>query len=145
MSPKRCIFEYNFTKEDFDTVIKEMTLSFNKAVVDPGEMVGIVSAQSIGEPTSQLTLDTKHFAGKMSSANMGVGRIQELINYSKDIKTPMMTIYFNDDISSNVDIVNNIKTNFKFVSIRELINSAEIIYFLNDSSSYGKLINEGQC
>ena len=70
-----------------------MTLSFNKAVVDPGEMVGIVSAQSIGEPTSQLTLDTKHFAGKMSSANMGVGRVK-LINYSKDIKTPMMTIYF---------------------------------------------------
>ena len=142
LNPKRCIFEYNFTTEDFDTVMKEMILSFNKAVVDPGEMVGIISAQSIGEPTSQLTLDTKHFAGKMSSANMGVGRIQELINYSKSIKTPMMTIYFDDEISSNTEIVNNIKTNFKFVSIRELINSAEIIYFLNDSSSYGKLIND---
>ena len=55
LSPKLCILQYKFTKSKFDSLINDIYNAFNKALVSPGEMVGIIAAQSIGEPTSQLS------------------------------------------------------------------------------------------
>ena len=60
---------------------------------------GIIAAQSVGEPTSQLNLDSKHAAGKggiNTGATSGIPRIEELLGFSKNIKTPQMMIYFDD-------------------------------------------------
>jgi hypothetical protein len=54
LAPKRCLYEYKFNKEKFDRVIEEIIDSFNKSTVQPGEMVGIVGAQSQGEPLTKL-------------------------------------------------------------------------------------------
>jgi DNA-directed RNA polymerase beta' subunit len=130
LCPKKCIFKYGLSKKDLNDLVKEIKLSFIKALVQPGEMVGIVAAQSIGEPTSQITLNTKHSAGvaAKSSTNMGVSRIDELLHYSKDIKTPQMVVYFNDDISDDRTKVNKISSYLTHLTIKELINSAEIYY-----------------
>lgn len=56
INPKKCIVEYKITKEMFDRMIDDIKLAFSKAIVEPGEMVGIVAAQSIGEPTSQMSM-----------------------------------------------------------------------------------------
>jgi DNA-directed RNA polymerase beta' subunit len=56
LCPKKCIFEYGLTSNDFDKLIDDIKLSFIKALVVPGEMVGIIAAQSIGEPTSQMSI-----------------------------------------------------------------------------------------
>ena len=56
IGPKRCIVEYKLSKENFDNMMKDIKLAFSKAMVEPGEMVGIVAAQSIGEPTSQMSV-----------------------------------------------------------------------------------------
>jgi DNA-directed RNA polymerase beta' subunit len=55
LSPKRCIFEYKFNKQQFDIVVNDIIKSFNKSIVEPGEMVGMIAAQSIGEPTTQMS------------------------------------------------------------------------------------------
>lgn len=55
MSPKRCLIEYELNKAQFDEIVKEIVSSFNKNMVEPGEMVGIIAAQSLGEPTTQLS------------------------------------------------------------------------------------------
>jgi DNA-directed RNA polymerase III subunit RPC1 len=62
------------------------------AHVDPGEAVGAIAAQSIGEPGTQMTLKTFHFSG-ISSMNvtLGVPRLVEIINASKNISTPIIT------------------------------------------------------
>ena len=54
LAPKRCIDEYKFNKEQFDRVFHDIVTSFNKSIVEPGEMVGIIGAQSIGEPVTHL-------------------------------------------------------------------------------------------
>tara|TARA_Y100000780_G_C13695839_1_gene422085 strand:+ start:37510 stop:39261 length:1752 start_codon:yes stop_codon:yes gene_type:complete len=54
LAPKRCIVEYGFNKETFDDIVKQVITSFRKCTVQPGEMVGIVAAQSIGEPVTQI-------------------------------------------------------------------------------------------
>ena len=80
LAPVKCIYEYNLDKTNFDNLIDEIENSYIKSIVEPGEMVGVISAQSVGEPTSQMNLDSKHSAGKIGGgigALQGVPRIQE--------------------------------------------------------------------
>ena len=76
------------------------------------------------------TLNTKHSAGVASKSNVtgGVPRIEELLHYSKDIKTPQMKIFFNNDIANIKQKVNKISSYLKFLTIKELLDSAEIFY-----------------
>ncbi|KAM0809086.1 putative DNA-directed RNA polymerase subunit [Seiridium cardinale] len=77
------------------TLVHFVTLcleKFKKAHVEPGHAVGAVGAQSIGEPGTQMTLKTFHFAGVAGmSITQGVPRIKEIINASKTISTPVIT------------------------------------------------------
>ena len=64
---------------------------YRKAIHEPGESVGAVGAQSIGEPATQMTLKTFHFAGVASmNVTLGVPRIKELIDAVKVISTPVI-------------------------------------------------------
>lgn len=63
-----------------------------RAKVEPGTAVGAIGAQSIGEPGTQMTLKTFHFAGVASmNVTLGVPRIKEIINAAKNISTPIIT------------------------------------------------------
>ena len=61
--------------------------------VQPGEMVGTIAAQSLGQPITQMTLNTFHAAGiSAKNVTLGVPRLKELINLTKSLKSPSMTI-----------------------------------------------------
>lgn len=65
-----------------------------QAVAFPGEMIGTVAAQSIGEPTTQMTLNTFHFAGvSAKNVTLGVPRLTEIMNIAKNIKTPSLSVH----------------------------------------------------
>jgi len=64
-----------------------------KAMIEPGTACGALGAQSIGEPGTQMTLKTFHFAGIASmNVTMGVPRIKEIINAAKTVSTPIITV-----------------------------------------------------
>jgi DNA-directed RNA polymerase I subunit RPA1 len=67
-----------------------------KSWVAPGEMAGIISAQSLGEPTTQMTLNTFHLAGHgAENMTLGIPRLKEiLMTTPTNIKTPNMNLYF---------------------------------------------------
>ena len=68
------------------------------ATMEPGTAVGALCAQSIGEPGTQMTLKTFHFAGVASmNITLGVPRIKEIINASKKISTPIITVFLEND------------------------------------------------
>ena len=68
------------------------------AAMEPGTAVGALCAQSIGEPGTQMTLKTFHFAGVASmNITLGVPRIKEIINASKKISTPIITVFLEND------------------------------------------------
>jgi DNA-directed RNA polymerase II subunit RPB1 len=94
----------------------------------------------MGELASQMTLNTKHFAGAAGKvgANSGVSRIQELLHFSKNIKTPQMTIYFQDKYATDRGALNKLVSYFKHLSIRQLISSAEIYYDLGGNDVLAK-------
>ena len=66
---------------------------FSSALVHPGEAVGAIAAQSIGEPSTQMTLNTFHLAGAGANVTLGIPRLREIImTASKDLKTPTMSV-----------------------------------------------------
>ncbi len=78
------------TKKIFDAVLDE----YKSAQVSPGESVGIISAESIGEPGTQMTLNTFHFAGVAEmNVTLGLPRIIEILDGRKTLSTPTMEIY----------------------------------------------------
>lgn len=58
LAPRKCIVDYRFSKEIFDEILREIRFRYIKSRVHSGEMVGALAAQSIGEPTTQLTLNS---------------------------------------------------------------------------------------
>ncbi|KAH2698625.1 hypothetical protein KXV51_002839 [Aspergillus fumigatus] len=80
------------TEKTLRTFITSCLMKYKKAQVEPGHAVGAVGAQSIGEPGTQMTLKTFHFAGVAGmSITQGVPRIKEIINASKEISTPVIS------------------------------------------------------
>ena len=88
-------------KEILETVYDE----FEKSQIASGESVGIIAAESLGEPSTQMTLNTFHFAG-VSELNVTVGlpRIIEILDGRKIIKTPMMEVYLKSPYNKGKDI-----------------------------------------
>ncbi|KAL7553153.1 hypothetical protein ACHAWF_018055 [Thalassiosira exigua] len=81
-----------FTETQVDELLKVALRKYTKAMVEPGEAVGAMGAQSISEPGTQMTLKTFHFAGVSSmNVTLGVPRLKEIINASKNISTPIIT------------------------------------------------------
>lgn len=82
-------------KEKFSEVINAKYL---ESMADPGEPVGLLAAQSIGEPSTQMTLNTFHFAGRGDmNVTLGIPRLREiLMTASAKLKTPNMDIPFKD-------------------------------------------------
>lgn len=80
------------TERTLRTFVEACLQKFEKAQTEPGHAVGAVAAQSIGEPGTQMTLKTFHFAGVAGmTITQGVPRIKEIINASKEIQTPVIT------------------------------------------------------
>jgi len=95
---KRIALEQRVNKLAFAHIIGEIESRFTRALVNPGEMVGVLAAQSIGEPATQMTLNTFHFAGVSSkNVTLGVPRLKEILNVATNIKTPSMVVYQEGD------------------------------------------------
>lgn len=124
--------KHSINKERFLLFLIKLTKKYNKAKVEPGEGVGAVAAQSIGEPGTQMTLKTFHFAGVASmNITQGVPRIKEIINSTKTISTPVIFVkLINDKDLMAVRMVKSKIENTKLSSILEYM--AEII----DPSGY---------
>ena len=86
--------------------LDECLCRYRRAVAEPGSAVGAMGAQSIGEPGTQMTLKTFHFAGIASmNVTLGVPRIKEIINASKVISTPLLCVplvHEDDEINARI-------------------------------------------
>jgi DNA-directed RNA polymerase III subunit RPC1 len=88
----------SWTARQLDAFLSLCRDKFKRAEIEPGTAVGALGAQSIGEPGTQMTLKTFHFAGVASmNITLGVPRIKEIINASKNISTPIITAILSQD------------------------------------------------
>lgn len=126
----------HLTKVAFDWVLGEIESKFNQSVANPGEMCGTLAAQSIGEPATQMTLNTFHYAGVSSkNVTLGVPRLKEIINVATNIKTPGLTIYLEPELAKSREMARNIQQQLVFTSLGAVTASVEIWYDPDPSST----------
>ena len=129
LAVKRVIDEYQLSIGAFEWLIGEIETRFNQALVNPGEMVGVIAAQSIGEPATQMTLNTFHFAGVSSkNVTLGVPRLQEVINVSNNIKTPHLEVYLGEQYRRSMDLAKKIHSGIEHTTLFKLADHTEISY-----------------
>jgi DNA-directed RNA polymerase subunit A" len=90
------------TEEQLEEVIETVTERYEETRIDPLEPVGTVSAQSIGEPGTQMTMNTFHYAGVAEiDVTQGLPRLIEIVDARKEPDTPMMTVHLEDEYATD--------------------------------------------
>lgn len=104
---------------------------YMRAQMEPGSAVGALCAQSIGEPGTQMTLKTFHFAGVASmNITLGVPRIKEIINASKNISTPIITAHL--DVEDDADFARLVKGRIEKTLLGEISEYIEEVFLPDD-------------
>jgi DNA-directed RNA polymerase subunit A" len=92
------------TREEIEEIVKAVVARYEDTRVDALDPVGTVSAQSIGEPGTQLTMNTFHFAGVAEiDVTQGLPRLIELVDARKTPDTPTMTVHLDDEYATDRD------------------------------------------
>ena len=118
------------SKEKVTAILKSVLSVYNAAMISPGECVGLVSAESIGEPGTQMTLDTFHFAGVAEmNVTTGLPRLIEIFDARKEIKTPMMEIFLHSPYNSDIEKVKKFAARIRETTFGELVEEYTLNIF----------------
>nr|A5DCV3.2 RecName: Full=DNA-directed RNA polymerase II subunit RPB1; Short=RNA polymerase II subunit 1; Short=RNA polymerase II subunit B1; AltName: Full=DNA-directed RNA polymerase III largest subunit [Meyerozyma guilliermondii ATCC 6260] len=129
LATRRVIEEFRLNRMSFEWAMGEIETQFQKSLVHPGEMVGVIAAQSIGEPATQMTLNTFHYAGVSSkNVTLGVPRLKEILNVAKNIKTPALTVYLEKDIAADIEKAKVVQSAIEHTTLKNVTASTEIFY-----------------
>jgi DNA-directed RNA polymerase II subunit RPB1 len=130
LSPKDLLVIKRFNKSALSLLLDTITIDYKRAIVAPGEMVGMIAGQSIGEVSTQMTLNTFHFAGVASKSNVtrGVPRIEEILSLSSDIKNPSLSIYLKPEDETQKDKAQTIMYMLEHTRLEEIVKSIEVCF-----------------
>ncbi|MGA7898973.1 MAG: DNA-directed RNA polymerase subunit A' [Nitrososphaeraceae archaeon] len=140
------ITENPLSLEGIENVLKKTMDLIEKARAEPGEAVGVVTAQSIGEPGTQMTLRTFHFAGvKERNVTLGLPRLIELVDARKKPVTPTMDIYLDKEHRISREKALEVAREIIFTRVSDLIEKTDTDYdgTLTFSVSEAKLTERG--
>jgi DNA-directed RNA polymerase II subunit RPB1 len=139
LAARRVVEEYRLTQVAFDWLCGEIESRFSQSIAQPGEMVGTIAAQSIGEPATQMTLNTFHYAGVASNVTLGVPRLKEIINLARNIKTPSLLVHLASPYCESAAQAKVIQTQLESTNLLRLVAHTEIHY---DPDPQSTLITE---
>ena len=130
LTPKELLMVKRFNRKALMILIDHIVLAYKKAIIAPGEMVGMIAAQSIGEPTTQMTLNTFHFAGVASKSNVtrGLPRIEEIISLSENPKNPSCTVFLHKNEECDQDNAKKMVHRLEHTQLRSIVNSVKIYF-----------------
>jgi len=119
--------KYNLSDNEVTSIIEECIKTYEKSLVDPGEAVGTIAAQSLGEPGTQMTLNTFHYAGVADiNVTLGLPRIIEIVDARKDPNTPVMRIYLDEEIRESREKAEDIVKEIEGTTIESISKSMKI-------------------
>ena len=141
LSPAELFLKRRFNTKALTYLLETIELMYLKALAAPGDMVGIIAAQSIGEPTTQMTLNTFHFAGVASKSNVtkGVPRVEEILSLSDNLKKPSLTVYLPEEEEHDRHRAINIMNNIECTRLKNLVLETKICF-----DPVNKLLSEDQ-
>ncbi len=117
---------YKLSKPQADKLADAVMAKYNQVIVEPGEAVGIVAAQSLGEPGTQLTLRTKHFAGAAEvSVGSGIQRVEEIVDGRSKAKYPTMTIFLASEMKKDKEKAEKFARSLIDVRVQDVVKINE--------------------
>ncbi len=113
--------EVEVTDEEFEAIAGQVVEDFDRAQVVPCEAVGVVAAQSIGEPGTQMTMRTFHYAGVAEiNVTLGLPRLIEIVDARKIPSTPTMTVRLDGEYARDRDLAREVAWSIESINILHL-------------------------
>ena len=130
LTPRELLVHKRFHRKGLELLLDTVFMKYKQSIVHPGEMVGVVAGQSIGEPTTQLTLNTFHLAGVASKSNVtrGVPRIEEILRLTDNPKKPAMTIHLKSADEADKDRATVYANMLEHTVLRDVVKSVQICF-----------------
>jgi DNA-directed RNA polymerase subunit A' len=117
------------SKKSSKAVCETTVALYKKALVEPGEAMGVVGAQSIGEPGTQMTLRTFHFAGvRERDVTLGLPRLIELVDARKQPSTPTMDVYLDEEHKVSQEKALEVAREILFTKVGDLVKQVKKDY-----------------
>lgn len=117
--------EYKVTDKELKVILDNLKREYIEAQITPYENIGVITAQSVGEPATQMTLNTFHFAGVESlNVTTGLPRIIEILDAKKNISSPLMWVYLID--SKNKEKAKNLAMLLKENRVRDVLENIDL-------------------
>lgn len=124
---KKLIKENISNEKIVDEIIEETVRAYEKTLVEPNEAVGVVAAQSIGEPGTQMTMRTFHYAGVAElNVTLGLPRMIEIVDARKEPSTPIMTIYLTEEYRYNREMAEKVAKNIESTTLESVADNISI-------------------
>ena len=114
-------------RAQFEWHLRRLKLRAMCGAVCPGEMVGSIAAQSVGEPCTQLTLNTFHAAGIGSQLTLGVPRFKELIDLSKNMRTPSMQVHLKAPFSTSRKFAEDLAATMIQTKLADIVTDSAVV------------------
>jgi DNA-directed RNA polymerase II subunit RPB1 len=129
-APHKLIVAERFTKIAFDALCEMLVLKNWQSWVQPGEQVGILAAQSIGEPATQMTLNTFHLAGVAAKSNMtrGVPRLKELLKVTQNPKATSLTVFLKPEFRSKKEKAREVAQDLELTLLHDICTKSAIYF-----------------
>ena len=137
LSPKELLIVKRFNKAALILLLETIVVNYKRSIVAPGEMVGMIAAQSIGEPSTQMTLNTFHHTGISSKSNVtrGVPRLEEILSLSSEPKNPSLTVFMKPEEQTDREKAQSIMYMLEHTNMEEIVRSTEICFDPDDLST----------
>ncbi|MGC9517254.1 MAG: DNA-directed RNA polymerase subunit A'' [Methanomicrobiales archaeon] len=120
---------HDLTDKELNELIAQIKKAYERAKVEDGEAVGTVAAQSVGEPGTQMTMRTFHYAGVAElNVTLGLPRLIEIVDARKKISTPTMAIYFEEEFRSDEEFVRKMANKIGKSTMNDIIKDFNINY-----------------
>ena len=115
------------SKQGVDSVIETVVRSYDFSLVEPGEAVGTIAAQSIGEPGTQMTLRTFHYAGVAElNVTLGLPRLIELVDARRQPSTPVMNIYLDSKHKRSKAKTREVAEKLTYIVLDDVVNAINV-------------------
>jgi DNA-directed RNA polymerase subunit A" len=117
------------TDKELETLITKVKKAYERSKVESGEAIGTVAAQSVGEPGTQMTMNTFHYAGVVElNVTLGLPRLIEIVDARKTISTPTMAIYFDEDHRFDDEFVKKTASTIAKITINDVLDDFHVDY-----------------
>ncbi|MGQ4834042.1 MAG: DNA-directed RNA polymerase subunit A'' [Candidatus Asgardarchaeia archaeon] len=124
---KQKVVPLNVDIETKRAIVDEVVAAYKRSLVEPGEAVGIVAAQSIGEPGTQMTLRTFHYAGVAEvNVTLGLPRLIEIVDARREPSTPTMTVYLKDNLKYDEKIARKIANKTIYTTVESVADDISL-------------------